>query len=466
MRTELALAVAALALAAAPASAQGSGSLGAMADELAAHVAAAANDERGDVAVVIRPALAEEVTRPAELCDRIIAPVLAALREAPRVGAVDRLDPAVLGTDAGRDADWAAVHGYALLVRVAVSVEGAFLRVDGSIFRAARAGWLDVFRPSPALLSELSLRRRLDAHLRYFVGALPRVTDRTIVARAAALPSRDYVAMAISDVDGNGRPEVVLIRTDTIEVVRIEPGRQAGLRASRVGSAPMADIPAAPSKARRPIGTAFAVDGSVVARTSQMAAPVAIRITDGRLSVVRTVGPCADDAFALPDACASWVTGRDYFHSDLLGRGTEPAPPPAPSGFYARAARSVVQQDGSEVAVEAVVTPRGRLGVRVGEQRAGAVGYGAALGMADLDDDGLVELVTSAPTPVGSGDHLSVLRVRANGGVIAVWTSEELAGSVMVAGGGDVDGDGLEELLAIEEPAPGTARPAFLWVIR
>jgi hypothetical protein len=76
-----------------------------------------------------------------------------------------------------------------------------------------------------------------------------------------------------------------------------------------------------------------------------------------------------------------------------------------------------------------------------------------------------VELLVSSGAPIGESDRLSVLRVRADGGVIALWSGEPTAGPVLVAGAADLDRDGRDELLAIEEPAaPGDAR-ARMWVV-
>jgi hypothetical protein len=86
--------------------------------------------------------------------------------------------------------------------------------------------------------------------------------------------------------------------------------------------------------------------------------------------------------------------------------------------------------------------------------------------MADLDQDGRPELLTSTAASIGEGDRLVLLRVREDGALLAVWTGDALGGSVLVAGGGDADGDGVEELFAIEEPRGSAGTVAHLWIVQ
>lgn len=111
------------------------------------------------------------------------------------------------------------------------------------------------------------------------------------------------------------------------------------------------------------------------------------------------------------------------------------------------------------------MTPRGRLAVRTDARVVGVMGHGAALGADDVDGDGQIELLASSDRDLGAGDVLYLFRVRADGGLRALWRSEPLEGSVMVGGSGDLDLDGAPELLAIEEPRDPNGR-ATLWVVR
>ncbi len=420
----------------------------------------------GDVAVAWSVVLPAGAPDPEGLGRRLVAPLVAELRASERFGAVQPWTLAG-GTAAEEAARRGAVRGYDAVVHVEVGTRGSFLDVRVTTLRAARlGGFADLFRPAPERVGSFEVRARLDAHLRRYVGSLPRVTEANLVARSVALPGRGYVAMAAADLDGDGRTELVLARPGTVDVVRLGSTARGTPRAVAVGSATPADLPAPAWRPRRPIGAAVAAGRAVVVvRTSEHGAPFEVRMTDGAVVAARASGPCADEAYPLSDGCAVPVTGRDWFQDGLVGRSGEPAPSPAPSGFYARVARPIPVPDGSTRAVEAVVTPRGRLAVRIDEHPGGAVGYGAALGMTDLEDDGLAELLVSSGAPVGTPDRLSLLRVRADGAVIAVWSSEEMEGAVLVAGAADLDDDGREELIAIEEP-PGADAPARLWVVQ
>jgi hypothetical protein len=248
----------------------------------------------------------------------------------------------------------------------------------------------------------------------------------------------------------------------------------AGARARRlaiVGRASVSArvVPAAAGRPRRAVGIATVdAGGGVILRTSERAAPYTVTLEGRRVLLARATGPCPDDAYPIDDACAALAIGRDWFSPEMRARGTQPVPD-AIIGFYARAARRIRQAEGGDTLVSAMVTPRGgvtaRVGTLPGQSR---LGFGAALAMDDVDDDGAAELIVSAATPIGSGDRLSVLRARPDGSLLRVWTSDPLPGSILIAAVGDLDGDSLPELLAVEEPAPtaGPAATARLWVIR
>ncbi len=258
------------------------------------------------------------------------------------------------------------------------------------------------------------------------------------------------------------------MRRSAVDVVRLAAAT-AGLRVDTVATAPLPSVAHAPFPARRSFGTAvFEDDGSVLVRLSDDASALRVRLTHGALSVDAVPGPCPADAFPLHDACATPVVGRDWFAEQLAAPAGATAPRAAPYGFYARVRRAVRQPDGTVQPFEAIVTPRGRLVVRTAHRVGGAAGYGAALAIADVDDDGWPELLTSPAAAVGDGDRLAVVRVRADGALVAVWHSEPLAGSVMLAGNADLSSDGTRDLMAVEEPAPDAdaSAKARLWVIR
>ncbi len=418
-------------------------------------LASAANLRPGSIVVRITHELPESAPRRRELVNALVAPTLEALRsESARFPTVH------VARFEGEDragAERAHRLGYVSFLDFDVRVVGNFVHLDAAAWDAESGTRNDA----------IALRSRLDVELRQYLGALPRVSDDTVVARAIAMPSRGYLALSVEDLDGDGQSELVAISERTASILRFVPAR-GGARLSEVSRAAMPnDLPSAPSLRRRALATAVRTNGTVVFRTSAHAAPLAITLTGGRAAMSRSQGPCADDRFPLEGACASLVIGRDFFDELLLGMGPESSEHRAPALFYSRAFRRLRQADGSLLTYEAVVTPAGRLAVRIGERSASAFGYGTALAMGDLDEDGAAELLSSQAQPEGAGDQLSLLRALPRGAVHVVWRSEALAGSVWVATSGDLDGDGIEELLAVEEPAARAAprETARLWIV-
>ena len=436
-----------------------------LAREVRDRALAIAHDVSGSAIVASTISLDERAPDSAGLARRLVAPLLSALRSNEQTIAVDTWNPS--GDDLETIARRAAMRDYDLLFHLGVQQRDRLLVLRIDVVRAARGrGLMDLFVPAPEPIGSTTLERAMDAHFDRYAGSTPQVTAATITARALPLPSRGYLAVVGADLDGDGSTELVLARPAWVDVVRVGRSRRGAPRLVRVGSVSVGGIAAPPSRIRRPIATGIAAHRSAVIRSSERGAAYVVRLDAGR-PVVAPVEPpvCPDEGFPLEDACAVPVTGRDYFHQAVVARSGGASPAEAPSGFYARGVREAAMPDGSVLRVEAVVTPRGRLAVRAGEHAGGAVGYGAALGMADLDHDGLVELLVSSGAPIGDNDRLSVLRVRADGGVIAVWSGEPIGGSVLVAGATDLDRDGREELLAIEEPAAARDARARLWVV-
>lgn len=421
-------------------------------------------DRGGDIALVVRSGLPAEAPRGAELLGALGASLREMLEHEPRVRRVEPIEDAAQGETLARAL---ASRGFELLVEVAVTVRDNHLVVEGGVWSAGRRGWRDLLVARPERLGNVLVQERLDVELRAYVGGLARLSETSVTARSFALPSRGYVAFAVSNLDAEGRAEIVLAHAGGIEVLRLG-GATAAQKLLVVGRDAGRAVDPSGTRSRRLVGTALvASDARVIIRTSDRAAALAVGMSGGRITVGAANGPCPPEAFPVDDGCARLAIGRDWFAAELVPRTDgRPAPPVLRSGFYARAARSLRQPDGAQTFVDAIVTPRGRLGVRVGTQQVGAVGYGAALAMADVDEDGMAELIVSSAAPIGAGDRISILRARPDGGLLAVWTSEPLPGSVLTAATGDVDGDGLQELLAIEEPAPQSTAPARLWVLR
>jgi hypothetical protein len=332
---------------------------------------------------------------------------------------------------------------------------------------ATSRGWLARLLGLRAANETARLVVPLDAPLRRHVAALPALTDATVVQRAFLLPSRDYLALAVTDLGDAGPNELVLLRADgSIEIFRLGADASGRTRIFPIAESRLPPTPPGGLGAPRPFGVITPDDASALVATRDRAAIHRARL-EGRALRIETVDDalCPPTALPLLDACALPVDSRDYFASELLARTGHPPPARAPTSFYARVRRTLHRADGTLADVEAVVTPRGRLAVRTDARVVGVMGHGAALGADDVDGDGQIELLASSDRDLGAGDVLHLFRVRADGGLRALWRSEPLEGSVMVGGSGDLDLDGAPELLAIEEPNDPNGR-ATLWVVR
>ena len=418
-------------------------------------------DGSGGGALVVRPraTLPLDAPHPRELVSALLAPSLEALHDDPRFGIVHVATFAGEGEEA---AERAGRLGYAILVDVEIRVAGSYLSLSG----AARD-------PHEARNTRFESRHRLDVSLCRFVGFPPRVSEDTVVARAARMPSSGYLALSVHDLDGDGRSEIVAITQNGAEVLRLGASR-VGLRLEAVGTVAWpTDVGRAAAPPPRSLATVRVVDGAVVARLADLAAPIRIAMEGGRWVATRTGGPCPDESFPIALGCGRLVDGRDFF-DDVVTREGEPHQ--APAHFYSYAAGQFETAAADAVGVEVAVTPGGRISARVSQtpqgatatpaRAVGASGYGTALAMSDLDLDGAPELLVSSASAEGAGDQLSMLRALPRGVVHVVWRSEPIAGPIWTAAAGDVDGDGLDELIAIEEPLDPRTRSATLWIVR
>jgi len=422
-------------------------------------VEACADLPRGPVAIRVSTELGDDAPDPAGLAAAVVEPTLAALRADARFAPVHR---AGFGRDGVPPSELAARLGYATLVDVRLRRDGAELAVEGAVHTTADG----------ARVATLAHRVPLDLALRRHVGFPPLLADDAITARSVRLPGNHYVAFAVGDLDGDGRPELVAARRGEAHVLRL-----AGRRVQIVGRAPFpADTPRAASPRRRSVATARFVNRRVVIRISDYAAPLVVRLVEGRPVAEVSSGPCADERFPVQGGCAALVAGRDFFDEELSSR--EGPWDEATAHFYAYAFGSYPGRDGATTAFEAVVSTRGRLALRmrrsapredgdpeITERSVGAVGYGTALAMGDLDLDGTAELLTSHAAPAGGGDQLTLLRALPRGAVRVMWRGDAVGGSIWLATAADADGDGRPEMLAIEEPAAGRGRAA-LWIVR
>lgn len=347
----------------------------------------------------------------------------------------------------------AARLGYDVLVDLSIRTTGNFVRVEGAVWTTA----------PPNSSDPLELRSRIDIDLRRYLAPAPRVSARRLVARTYELPASGYLAVRTIDLDRDGRTELVLLERSAVSVLRLS-AVEGLVQLVEIARAPLPDLSHSPVPTRRRLATASEHEGAVVIRSSEFAAPVRVEFHEGALRVSRSEGPCDDAAFPIDRGCARLVEGRDFFEETIASFDSDAPAHTAPGRFYTHVGRRIRTAEGDVLDVEAIITQLGRLALRIGPHSVAASGYGTALALADIDDDGAAELLVSGPNT--SGDRLSLLRVLPRGALRRVWESEPIEGSIWLADAGDLDGDGALELLAIEEPPSDTRQPARLWVVR
>ena len=294
-------------------------------------------------------------------------------------------------------------------------------------------------------------------------GVAPRRAPRPLRShqihpRSVALEGHDYLAAEGGDLDGDGRDELLLVRAGAVGVVRTPDGR-APLTVIASTALP---APAPPLFGRRVFAVGRISGGRALFRVSDRATEFSLTLDQGALSVTERPASCGPRGYRLEDACALNVEGRDYFASQLESLPGAQEPRPASGSFYVRRRGTFTGGGETAVSVEAIINPRGRLSVTAGTRSASLLGVGSALALGDIEGDGTPELLTSVDDRNGSPEHLVLLRVRPRDArITSVYRSRPLEGRVLVAGSGDLDGDGDDELFAIEERGSS----ARLWVL-
>lgn len=281
-----------------------------------------------------------------------------------------------------------------------------------------------------------------------------------IHARSFTLSGHDYLAAEGGDLDADGRDEVLLVRAGAVGVVRV-PLHGASLEEVASLALP---VVTAPLFGRRVFATARVRERVARVRISERATEFELSLHDGAIALREEPPPCGPHSYPLGDVCGVRVEGRDYFASELLPLPGRAQPRVASSSFYSRRARSFPRDDGAPTEVEAVVSPSGRLSVSVGDRAASLLGVGAALALGDLEGDHEPELLTSEDVGPDGDERLLLFRLRLRDGRLTrLYRSAPLTGRVLVAGSGDLDGDGDDELFAIEEFEDDSS--ARLWVL-
>ncbi len=383
---------------------------------------------------------------------------------------------------AGQRQKRARAGGFERLLDLEVTIHEGYLHLQGNVAATDRHLWRDLVQPSRGILSHLHASVRVDAEVRAFSGSVKARALR-YTPRRHALGAGEVLALDAADLDGDGGVELVVLRNRDVAVLRLRKGKL-----ERVARAEMT-APAAALRPRRSLGTLALADTDkdghpeILARTSvlQQGAHLALSgkdlVSKGALAGYPLMaGP--GKAHTLAEA----EPGRDLLNGARLAtaltaasaqkKGASqpksdasqprkvaprpkkaPTPPPKlPATFYSFKAVEVSLQKGGTRRHLGLVDGAGRLHLHADRLATPILvqpGAGVAFDLADLDDDGTLELVTTgADAPSSADDRIFVRRLLGKRLSPVLWRSRRLGGLVTAVTHGDLNGDGKLELVA------------------
>jgi hypothetical protein len=375
----VALALAATIASATPFEVRAAASAGAV-DAVARDVSAGLRAGAGEAIVVAAPL---ETDQPAPHGDDLALRIAALV--AGKLGGRARVHPQAVRLATAR-----AVAGRAAaLVFVQSAVHLGELRVTADVYPTIANAWERIRNPVPAPAAHAFASAPLDAEVRSFL--TPLVLEQARIDRARQ-GEGDVIAAACGDVDGDGGDEIVLVTRARVALGRVRGGAFVVERA-----APWSDLALrAPVPAREVLASAVVANGSVAVGSSDRGAVgLAADLTTPRpLAGVPAFGGTGLVCL-LPQPAAGAFDGAPI--DCAMARDPKPAMAvPAPR-FDAFAAASVVDGRGGSAEVVAVREPNGQIRIRRGDDVVVAEGtFGAQLAVADLDEDGTPEVVTTA----------------------------------------------------------------------
>jgi hypothetical protein len=341
-------------------------------------------------------------------------------------------------------------QGLRTLVRLTVSFEAPRLTVRGD----ALSTWVNFWsgqtptRTGPAAAIAATVDADLEALTLAGSGSTPTPNTRPlelamgVVARAPGWPA----AFTLADVDGDKKCEVIALIDDVVSTWSSD-----GKLRSRVElSGPQSAHPT-----REPFGFLSFNGGKLQAWSSRRER--AENFTWER-NGFRTAG--SSDALSIGALTLTPRAGFASFARELQWAGKNvvwPEPLQSVSTF-------------GPIALG--VGPAGNAGVSRGTAPASLLsGVGAGSTLADFDGDGAPEVIVTGPRTTAEGDEVRVLSLGAfesaqvRSGSInetsAVWT-RKLDGRVILAANGDLDGDGVDEVVLVSWLADGSSEFSVL----
>jgi hypothetical protein len=340
--------------------------------------------------------------------------------------ATRRRAPTVLEVTSATDAEaQARAHDLRTLLRLSIQLEAGKLTARGDAIHTWVNFWsgAESSRSGPATALFASVDA--DPQALALAAATPPQTPaagplKLALTSLARLPSVP-LALAVGDVDGDGKSEIAVLLDDGLVVLDAD-GRVRW-------RSDLKDLPPAASPPREPFG-AVAV----------LVSPPRIALASGRHArgEVLTVkgselkGVAAEHPVAVDGVPVRVAPGLNVFEK-VAG---------SPAPFTALSVRS---------GVRLTVFPDGTASLWRGAEAGRLNGAGAASTLADLDGDGTPEVFLSSTRFFPDGDPLRVVSLASaeaqQPGPSALWEGSTPRGRALVATAADLDGDRSEEVL-------------------
>ncbi len=292
----------------------------------------------------------------------------------------------------------------ASLVHVQLEIAKGELRATADLYPVVSNGWERLRNPVPGPRAHAFASAPLDAEVRSFM--TPVLLEQAKVHKAKH-EETDVLAVGCGDVDSDGGLEIVVVSRTRVVLGKLRGGKLVPTRVAPWG----AIASKLPVPLREPLATAIVAPrgrpGEIFLGTTDRGAVV----VDGALVTKRSLTglpvPGGDgDACTLPSADSGSLDGNPIACT-APPKGDPPLAFAAPSPRYdAIAAFDLVGKDGSIADVVGVREPNGKLRLRRTERtpngkavEATIDGVGAQLAIADLDLDGVPEVITTSDSP-------------------------------------------------------------------
>lgn len=344
-----------------------------------------------------------------------------------------RLAPVVIeAPDAAEAEQRARAMGVVTLARLTLVLERGSLTVRGDVLSTRVNFWSAQVptRTGPAAVVTLSLPA--DAQTLTLSGlqtggpAAPLALRVSSLGRLAQLPA----ALAVGDLDGDRHAEVAVLFADRLAIYgELKLQAQAELT-QRLAARPT----------REPFGLVSLAPGRVVAWSMRREHGESWGFSNKELQPAG-----ANDTLSLGALTLKPEPGFNRFAADLSWAGKPLALPVGPQTVSVSGEVVLMVFADGAAAVSRGGVPSSRV-----------LGLGAGSALADLDGDGTPEVVATLSRTSGEADEVKVLALsafealQARGGTLAESTplwQQPLHGRAVVAAAGDLDGDGLDEVV-------------------